>query len=144
MSLISVFSDCCKDQKKKQEAEDGAIEATKDLTVAEDVEVVVEDKEIIVDNAAVDEVADDQEKKIITFHLVRHGETNYNQKGRVQGHMDISLNENGFNQANSLGLCLSKYLKNANAVIASPVLRAKQTGMFIVFSIFVCNSALFG
>lgn len=66
--------------------------------------------------------------KHVYFYLVRHGETDYNKQGKIQGHMDIPLNENGFNQAKSLGQCITKYVKNINAVVASPVLRGKQTG----------------
>jgi len=80
------------------------------------------------ESAALEIAASNNDGKIIYFHLVRHGETDYNKQGKVQGHMEIPLNQNGFNQAESLGLCLTKHLKNTNAVIASPVLRGKQTG----------------
>ena len=53
----------------------------------------------------------------IYFYLVRHGETDYNKQGKIQGHMEIPLNKNGFNQAKSLGQCITKYVKDINAKI---------------------------
>jgi broad specificity phosphatase PhoE len=37
-----------------------------------------------------------------SYYFVRHGETNYNKMGLVQGLLDISLNEKGKNQAKDL------------------------------------------
>merc|ERR1719295_116150 len=42
--------------------------------------------------------------------------------------MEIPLNNNGFNQAKELGQCIQKYVPSIQAVVASPVLRGKQTG----------------
>ena len=66
--------------------------------------------------------------KTVSFHLVRHGETDYNRTGKIQGHMDIPLNENGMNQAKELGKCIPHFVPSVDAVVASPVLRGKQTG----------------
>lgn len=41
-------------------------------------------------------------------YLVRHGETEWNRQGRLQGHTDIALNEMGVSQALLLGEELSK------------------------------------
>ena len=38
-----------------------------------------------------------------TLLIVRHGETEWNAEGRIQGHTDIGLSENGAQQARSLG-----------------------------------------
>ena len=38
-----------------------------------------------------------------TLLLVRHGETEWNAEGRIQGHTDIGLSEKGAEQARSLG-----------------------------------------
>ena len=35
-------------------------------------------------------------------YFIRHGETDYNRQGRVQGHLNIPLNEKGISQAKAL------------------------------------------
>ena len=42
-----------------------------------------------------------------TLIIVRHGETEWNATGRIQGHTDIGLSEKGTEQARSLGLRLA-------------------------------------
>ena len=61
--------------------------------------------------------------------LVRHGETNWNKIGKLQGHTDIELNKNGIIQANAC----ADYLYNTNCelIITSPLKRAKQTAKII-------------
>jgi broad specificity phosphatase PhoE len=39
--------------------------------------------------------------------LVRHGETDWNVAGRIQGHLDVPLNANGVAQARNLASRLS-------------------------------------
>ncbi|MCS5666818.1 MAG: histidine phosphatase family protein, partial [Dehalococcoidia bacterium] len=36
-----------------------------------------------------------------TLFIVRHGETEWNAEGRIQGHTDIGLSERGADQARS-------------------------------------------
>ena len=36
------------------------------------------------------------------IYFLRHGETDWNKNGMMQGHSDIPLNENGIAQANSI------------------------------------------
>ncbi len=69
------------------------------------------------------------EKNFCTFYLVRHGETDWNTEGLVQGHSDIPLNKNGEFQAYNLG----KKLKDIHfdAVFSSDLLRAKRTAEII-------------
>jgi 2,3-bisphosphoglycerate-dependent phosphoglycerate mutase len=57
--------------------------------------------------------------------LVRHGETDWNRELRFQGHVDVSLNDIGLEQARRLGLRLAG--ERANALYASDLLRAQQT-----------------
>jgi uncharacterized phosphatase len=61
--------------------------------------------------------------------LIRHGETDWNIAGRLQGREDVPLNKNGELQAMNCGLALSK--QTWKAVITSPLLRAKQTADII-------------
>ena len=61
--------------------------------------------------------------------LVRHGETDWNKIGKLQGHTDIELNKNGILQANAC----ADYLSNTpfDLIITSPLKRAKQTAEII-------------
>lgn len=65
--------------------------------------------------------------------LIRHGETDWNAQGKIQGRTDIPLNAKGRKQAKET----SSFLLNGNfdLIITSPLLRAKETGKII-------NSAL--
>ncbi len=57
--------------------------------------------------------------------IVRHGETDWNVDGRVQGHVDIPLNANGLAQAAAAARCLSG--RSFAAVYSSDLGRARQT-----------------
>jgi broad specificity phosphatase PhoE len=63
------------------------------------------------------------------FWLVRHGETAWNAEGRLQGSIDIELNENGISQAHQA----AERLKSTpfEAVYSSPLKRAKKTAEII-------------
>ena len=64
--------------------------------------------------------------------LVRHGQTDYNKKGIMQGQqVDPLLNKLGRLQAKYTGRYLQKYFK-FEKVYSSPLLRAKQTAQIIV------------
>lgn len=65
--------------------------------------------------------------------LVRHGETDWNVYGRLQGQIDIPLNEKGIVQANELGKIIKKnkeYYK-IDIVLSSPLSRAKMSAEII-------------
>ena len=66
---------------------------------------------------------------MINITIVRHGETDWNAEGRLQGKMDIALNEVGRLQARECRHALSsvKY----DVIIASSLKRAKMTGRII-------------
>ena len=61
--------------------------------------------------------------------LIRHGETDWNVIGRLQGREDIPLNENGKIQAKHCGLALRGM--RWTAIITSPLLRARLTAEII-------------
>lgn len=67
--------------------------------------------------------------KITTICLVRHGETDWNALGKLQGRTDIQLNETGIIQAEEC----SEFLKSSqwDVIITSPLKRAKQTAEII-------------
>jgi broad specificity phosphatase PhoE len=61
--------------------------------------------------------------------FIRHGETNWNAEGRLQGQTEQPLNERGEAQARQVGRTLAKLLQNRFELpfIASPMLRTRQT-----------------
>lgn len=62
--------------------------------------------------------------------LLRHGQTDWNVEGRLQGTSDIPLNETGLKQAQAAAAAI-----NANEwdlVVTSPLQRARQTAQQIV------------
>lgn len=62
---------------------------------------------------------------VTTLVLVRHGETDWNVQGRIQGHTDIALNRLGEAQAEALGKRLSR--EQFDAVYSSDLMRAYRT-----------------
>lgn len=63
------------------------------------------------------------------IYFIRHGETNYNNEHKFQGHLDIPLNQKGIVQA-KIALDSSKSLK-FDKVYYSPLKRAKETAKII-------------
>ncbi|SNT26490.1 probable phosphoglycerate mutase [Noviherbaspirillum humi] len=61
--------------------------------------------------------------------LIRHGETAWNAESRLQGHIDIPLNEQGRRQADALGLALLD--EPLDAVYASDLQRAYHTALAV-------------
>ncbi|MDR0561071.1 MAG: histidine phosphatase family protein [Spirochaetaceae bacterium] len=61
--------------------------------------------------------------------VVRHGETDWNRLGKMQGQEDIPLNETGKRQAADAADRLSGSLWTA--IVSSPLARARQTGEII-------------
>lgn len=66
-----------------------------------------------------------------TLYFVRHGETDWNRKQRIQGHKDISLNELGKAQAHETAKKLQKIEDNFHAIISSDLVRTAQTARII-------------
>jgi 2,3-bisphosphoglycerate-dependent phosphoglycerate mutase len=63
--------------------------------------------------------------------LVRHGKTDWNEEGKIQGQTDIPLNAAGIAQAISLGNRLSSEERIWDAVISSDLKRAYATAQII-------------
>ncbi|MBM3127310.1 MAG: histidine phosphatase family protein [Chloroflexi bacterium] len=62
--------------------------------------------------------------------LIRHGETDWNNAGRVQGHSDTPLNANGIAQARQLAARIAAEEAFA-AMYASPLARARVTAEIV-------------
>lgn len=67
---------------------------------------------------------------MIRLYLVRHGETEFNLQGRIQGHKDSPLTELGIRQANAVAKRLSA--ESFTAVYCSDLNRARRTAEIIV------------
>lgn len=65
------------------------------------------------------------------IYLMRHGETDWNREGRLQGQRDIPLNRNGITQMEKLGDRLKEISFCADQIIASPLLRAGQSAEIV-------------
>jgi broad specificity phosphatase PhoE len=61
--------------------------------------------------------------------LIRHGETLWNNEGRVQGLSDIALSDVGLNQAHKLALSIQDH--NIKNIYSSPMKRAYQTAQIL-------------
>lgn len=63
------------------------------------------------------------------IYIARHGETNWNKAGRLQGATDIPLNETGKKQAEE---CRRFFIeRKIEAIFTSPLLRASKTAKII-------------
>lgn len=63
------------------------------------------------------------------LELVRHGQTDWNLQGRIQGSSDIPLNELGRKQAREAGERLAQ--QSWDAIVSSPLSRAAETARII-------------
>mgnify|MGYP001625075000 CR=1 FL=1 len=63
------------------------------------------------------------------FYIMRHGQTDWNKKGKIQGKTDIELNEEGIEQAKEARKVLENY--PIDMIVASPLKRARKTAEII-------------
>ncbi|KAB2849272.1 MAG: histidine phosphatase family protein [Hyphomicrobiaceae bacterium] len=63
------------------------------------------------------------------IYFLRHGETDWNAEGRIQGHADVPLNDRGRAQAARNGQALRALRLDLRALdfVASPLMRARET-----------------
>ncbi len=63
------------------------------------------------------------------IYFIRHGETDWNREGRIQGQIDIPLNDAGHQQAIAISRGLKSFLGTAkiDLFVASPLTRTRQT-----------------
>jgi uncharacterized phosphatase len=73
-------------------------------------------------------ISKDSENKTVIC-IVRHGETDWNAQGRLQGREDIELNDAGREQAHKMADWLSR--ETWDAVVSSPLKRAVETAQII-------------
>ncbi|MDD4212935.1 MAG: histidine phosphatase family protein [Bacilli bacterium] len=65
------------------------------------------------------------------FGFVRHGQTDWNLEGRIQGIINNPLNEEGRKQAHQLGSFLKEQGEDWNLILTSPLIRAQETARII-------------
>ena len=63
--------------------------------------------------------------------IVRHGRTEFNATGRLQGRTDNPLDEVGLAQADAVATYLAPELLSDTLIVCSPLLRARQTATAI-------------
>lgn len=80
----------------------------------------------------------------MTFYFVRHGETEWNVKKKIQGKTDIPLNENGRNQARALANRLVDEGFLVAHAYTSPQLRAAETAQTLADALGVGCTPLSG
>lgn len=61
--------------------------------------------------------------------MTRHGQTDWNLLGKIQGQTDIKLNDTGRNQAKETGMQIQN--EKIDLIITSPLKRAKETAEII-------------
>lgn len=71
------------------------------------------------------------------LYVVRHGQTDKNKFGLVQGQTEADLNDDGINEAKKLKSLVNEL--NIDAVISSPLRRAKDTAKIITDNKFPIN-----
>ena len=68
---------------------------------------------------------------MLDIYIVRHGVTDYNLQGKVQGPLNYPLNGEGRTQAINAAAILGKVFPVPEAVYASPLARARETADII-------------
>ena len=69
------------------------------------------------------------------IYLIRHGETDWNREGRLQGRTDIPLNQHGITQMERIGDYMADGGYRIDKIITSPLQRAGMSAEIIAFRI---------
>lgn len=80
----------------------------------------------------------------MAIYLARHGETDWNLKGLIQGHTDIPLNETGKQQAYELAAVIKDKGISINRIYSSDMKRARKTAEIVAKELSVEAYALKG
>lgn len=73
--------------------------------------------------------APDREDGQVTLAFIRHGQTDWNRDGLLQGSSDIPLNETGRRQAREAERMLEQW--SWDAIVSSPLSRARETAEIV-------------
>jgi len=65
------------------------------------------------------------------LELIRHGQTDWNSQGKLQGSSDVPLNEHGRQQAHAAAALLAGEGVAWDAIVSSPLGRARETAEII-------------
>src|SRR3954467_9617257 len=97
----------------------------------DEVDATIRNSESETDSATVDRPfrAERSEMPMPTIYFVRHGETDWNVEGRLQGQRDIPLNDLGRVQAEEAGRRLKALVGRVEDLdyVASPMSRTRET-----------------
>lgn len=63
----------------------------------------------------------------MNIYLLRHGETDWNKEGRIQGHTDIPLNQKGRIQIAQAATGLARICPKVDLILCSPLSRARES-----------------
>lgn len=63
----------------------------------------------------------------MNIYLLRHGQTDWNLEGRIQGHTDIPLNSHGKMQIAQTATGLAGICPDMDLILSSPLLRARES-----------------
>lgn len=63
----------------------------------------------------------------MNIYLLRHGETDWNKEGRIQGHTDILLNQKGRMQIAQTATGLARTCPKVDLILCSPLSRARES-----------------
>lgn len=77
-----------------------------------------------------DQTASATSQTLTTYFFVRHGQTDWNVQGKMQGHTDIPLNDTGRNQAVALKKGLAEIA--FSACLSSDLQRASETASIVI------------